>query len=103
MGSKKIEEFVKFNELNEDGQYIIGSRGIFKTKPYLFEKNHWGSYTLTNEGWKHYESIGLKHPGRGWIEVDFLTRENLLDDMKKSEEQIIGLQNHIKKLNDLLH
>ncbi len=97
-----VQEFVKFNELNEDGRYIVGSRGTFKTKPELFEETHWGGYTLTKDGWKYYESIGLTHPGRGWIQVEFLSRQSLLDSVKESEEHIVGLQNHIKKINDLL-
>ena len=98
----KIEEFVKFNELDEDGQRIIGSMGIFKTVSNLFTPI-WDGYTLTNEGWKYYESIGLKHPGRGWVEVIFLSREDIEKEIKSSENHLIDTQNHIESLKNLLH
>lgn len=97
---EKIKDFVLFEELNQDGRYVVGSLGYFKVLPEYF-KIHFG-YRPTEEGWEYYESIGLKHPGRGWVKCEFYTKEELEEKIISAQKMIKGQLNFVEKLESII-
>ena len=98
---EQIKDYVLFEELDMEGRYVVGSLGYFKVIPEYFKKNRFG-FRPNEDGWKYYESIGLKHPGRGWVECKFLTKDEIDKKIIKSEEIIKGQLKFIDNLKSLI-
>lgn len=99
---KEIKEIVLFQELDEEGRRVVGSLGYFKVIPEYFKKSMYNSFILNENGWKYYESIGLKHPGRGWVECKFHTKEDLEEKIISAQKVIKGQLKFIDNLNSLI-
>lgn len=98
---EQIKDFILFEELDMEGRYVVGSLGYFKVIPEYFKKNRFG-FRPNEDGWKYYESIGLKHHGRGWVECKFHTKEDIEKKIVDAQKMIKGQLKFIDKLNGLL-
>jgi hypothetical protein len=100
-GMLEETNLLEFFELDMEGKYTIGPLGIFKVKPEYFEVRiektwdglkHFYDYRLNNEGWKYLEENGLKHPGRGYVRYELITKS----DLSKKRNNMV---NTIQKLS----
>ena len=103
-------KLIKCSELNEDGRYTINELGIFPFNPNnieitehksMFDKT-WFSYSLTVAGWEELEKAGLKHPGRGWVEIEFLSEQRVKDMIQENETLAANFLKYSVKLRQLL-
>lgn len=96
-----IKEFVEFQELDMEGKTTIGSFGLWKVIPELFEiKNNFTK--LTDEGWNYYEENGLKHFGKGWVHLKFITHEDIVQRITVNKKMLKQISNSIKQYEDLI-
>ena len=109
-GMLQETDLIECVELDMEGRDEVGDLGIFRVKPEHFtvelretydKDKTWNKYRLTQEGWEYLESIGLKHPGRGYVSYNLITEEDLEIKREKQKKQIEEITQRLSKLNSI--
>jgi len=108
-GMLEETNLLECSELDMEGRYTIGHFGIFKVLPEHFEfiinenvyGSHWYEYRLNDTGWEYLEANGLKHPGRGYVRYELITKSDLSKKRSNKIQLRQQLELEISKLNEL--
>jgi len=102
---------VQLFEYDYDGRYINHSYGYFNVIPEFFDQKinngfdgkTYYTYKINEKGFQWIENeLGIKHPGRGYVGIKFLTDDDICKIREKKMEMFKKLQSEIDNLNSLI-
>jgi hypothetical protein len=88
---KEMKEFVKIQELDMEGRYVVQTYGTYITNEKAFGQHPIleNLLTITDEGYEWIENeLNIKHPGRGWVTFKFIDRDEVEKELNENQKLV---------------